>query len=88
MEQQLQEFVQSLSQYVVMIGAPGLERPAILVPAQLMAPPRSRHLRVRSTRGTLVRAWYVQYRDRLRWAFAEEDAGSRRLLLLHRWSEE
>ncbi len=88
MEQQLQEFVQLLSRYVVMIGVPGLERPAILVPAQLMAPPRSRHLRVRSTRGTLVRVWYVQYRDHLRWAFAEEDTGSMRLLLLHRWAEE
>jgi hypothetical protein len=85
----LQEFVRLLGQhYIVMIGAPGVERPAILVPAQLMEVPRGHRHRVRATRGTVVQSWYVQHRNQMRWAFAEEDAGNSRWLLFHLWSEE
>jgi hypothetical protein len=72
----------------VMIGAPGVEWPAILVPAQLMESPRGRRRRVRAIRGTVVQSWYLQHQNQMRWAFAEEDAGNSRWLLFHLWSEE
>jgi hypothetical protein len=88
MDQLIQEFVAALGpHYVVMVGAPGVERPAILIPAYLMEPPRSRQRLVRSVRGSVVRSWYLQYMNQMRWAFVEEDAGNSRWILLHLWSE-
>jgi hypothetical protein len=88
MDQLIQEFVAALGpHYVVMVGAPGVERPAILIPAYLMEPPHSRQRLVRSVRGSVVRSWYLQYRNQIRWAFVEEDAGNSRWILLHLWSE-
>ncbi len=88
MEQLLNEVVEALGpHYVVMTGAPGVERPAILVPAELIEAPRGRRRQVRPVYGPIVRAWYLQYRDQMRWAFVEENAGSCRWLLFHLWSE-
>jgi hypothetical protein len=79
MEQQLREFVQTLGhEYIVMVGAPGLERPAILVPSQMMVTPRSRYRQVRSIRGIVQQVWYLRYQNHLRWAFAVEESGNRR----------
>ncbi len=85
----LQEFVRLLGRhYIVMVGVPGVERPAILVPALLMEVPRRRRRQVRAIRGTVVQSWYIQHRNQMRWAFVEEDAGNIRWLLFHLWSEE
>jgi hypothetical protein len=84
----LQEFVRLLGRhYIVMVGAPGVERPAILVPARLMEVPCGSRRQVRATRGTVVQSWYVQHHNQMRWAFAEEDAGNSCWLLFHLWSE-
>ncbi len=88
-DQFLQEFVRLLGQhYIVMVGAPGVERPTILVPDQLMEVPHGRRRQVRATRGTVVQSWYLQHHNQMRWAFVEEDAGTSRWLLFHLWSEE
>ncbi len=87
-EQLWQELMEALCQHpIVMAGQPGSERPAILIPAELMEVPRGRLRQVRPVYGAIVRTWYLQAHNQLRWAFAEEEAGSSRWLLFHLWSE-
>jgi hypothetical protein len=87
-EQLLQELMEALGQHpIVMVGQPGSERPAILIPAELMEIPRGRLRQVRPIYGAIVRTWYLKARNQLWWAFADEEDGSRHWLLFHLWSE-